>query len=356
MAWKVVLLVLVGVALSAGEQSVLEQFSDFVQKFGKTYKSSHERLLRLAAFNETLARVAMLNSQGGATFGINQFSDLTPKEFKAKYLMSKYSAQHHDDVETTKPQGAAPSAFDWRTGQSKKPVTPVKNQEQCGSCWAFSATETIEAGWILAGNSQVILGPQQIVDCDTSDDGCNGGETETAYAYVISAGGQETEANYPYTAQDGTCAFSKSKVAVTISSWKYGTNNNDETTMQANLASISPMSICVDASSWQDYSSGVLLASQCGNSVDHCVQAVGYDTTKNPPFWSVRNSWGESWGMSGYIELEFGQNTCACASDVTYVIAGNNPTSSSTATNNPTGNAADNEVEADNGGKGFLAA
>ena len=94
-------------------------------------------------------------------------------------------------------QGALPSSFDWRT-HTPAILTPVKNQEQCGSCWAFSATEAIESTWALAGNTLVSLAPQQIVDCDTTDAGCNGGDTTTAYEYVISAGGLEPETDYPY--------------------------------------------------------------------------------------------------------------------------------------------------------------
>jgi len=163
------------------------------------------------------------------------------------------------------------------------------------------------------------LAPQQIVDCDNNDDGCGGGDTITAFDYIKSAGGLEPEKDYPYTAEDGTCNFKKADVYATIAGYKYATdpNNPNENIMHNNLYSWAPLSICVDASSWQNYNGGILKASQCGQSLDHCVQAVGYDLTNNPPFWIVRNSWSSSWGENGYIRLEYGKNTCGCADEAT---------------------------------------
>jgi len=218
---------------------------------------------------------------------------------------------------------AVPDTFDWRP---KGAVTSVKDQQQCGSCWAFSVTENVESVWILAkGINNVTmapLAPQQIVDCDTSDAGCNGGNPETAYSYIKDAGGLETEKAYPYTAVDGTCHFKKADVYSTISDYKYATTSYDETTLKTNLATWAPLSICVDARYWQDYQSGVMTAYECDWIVelDHCVQAVGYDVTASTPFWIVRNSWGTSWGEEGYIRLEYGQNSCGLTQEATSAV------------------------------------
>jgi len=196
-------------------------------------------------------------------------------------------------------------------------VTPVKNQQQCGSCWAFSTVENIESMWCKKNSLDCTtftpLSVQEIVDCDTTDSGCSGGWPYDAYQFVISEGGLETDANYPYTAQNGNCNFQANLVAVTISSWKYATTNSDETTLQANLVGWGPLSVCVDAEPWQDYTGGVMMAADCGSSIDHCVQLVGYDMTQSTPFWIVRNSWGTDWGENGYIRLQYGQDTCAVA-------------------------------------------
>jgi len=254
---------------------------------------------------------------GGANYGVTKFSDLSPEEFKM-YLTSRPSTIPVDKREVL-PRSfvSAPDSFDWRN-QSK--VTDVKDQGQCGSCWAFSVTENVESVWMISkkldASSMETLAPQQIVDCDTSDDGCNGGDTPTAYEYIIKAGGLDTERSYPYKAEDGRCAFKSADVYSTISNFKYATKNKNEAEIKTNLVAWAPLSICVDAESWQDYSDGVMTHKECGKTLDHCVQLTGY----NGNAWSVRNSWGGDWGESGYIRLEYGFNTCGMADEATTAI------------------------------------
>jgi len=212
---------------------------------------------------------------------------------------------------------ALPSEYDW---SSKGALTPVKNQGQCGSCWAFSATETVESVCFLAGKGLNHLSEQQVVDCTTTCYGCNGGWTYYAFEYLISCGGQEYSSDYPYTAQTGQCNFNSADIACSISSWKYVTQDQDENAMQQFLYSNSPLSICVDASTWQFYNGGVL--SNCGTNIDHCVQATGWSQQSGQQAWNVRNSWGTDWGVNGYIYLAFGQDTCAMAQVVTVPCVG----------------------------------
>jgi len=216
-------------------------------------------------------------------------------------------------------KGSLPDTFDWRTEGA---VTPVKNQGQCGSCWAFSVTENVESVWIIATNasaSTVDLSAQQVVDCDRDDGGCDGGDTPTAYQYIIKAGGMESEKDYPYHARDGTCKFNKQKVVAKISSFKYATQNSDEDQMQQNLVSWAPLSICVDASTWQFYDGGVISSNDCGTDLDHCTQMIGYANDKGK-YWIVRNSWGTDWGVDGYIYLAMGGDTCGCADEATTAV------------------------------------
>jgi len=291
------------------------QFVSWMKTNNKIYPTNDEYSLRLANFKATLKRIAEKNSKSNATFAVNKFSDLSPAEFKQLYLMKNPLVPIIDknDNQLKPTTEAVPPTFDWRTSDI---VTPVKDQEQCGSCWAFSVTENIESVWMLKKNLKVSnfapLAPQQIVDCDTSDQGCNGGFPATAYAYIEDAGGLEPESDYPYRGTDNTCSFKKSLVESTISSFKYATTRGDENTLKQNLVSASPLSICVDAANWQDYSSGVMSAWDCCwfCQLDHCVQLVGYDTTATTPFYIVRNSWGTSWGESGFIRLAMGSNAC----------------------------------------------
>jgi len=206
----------------------------------------------------------------------------------------------------------------------------VKDQQQCGSCWAFSATEEIESAWFLSKKTLPVLSPQQIVSCDTTDAGCNGGDTITAYQYVQSAGGLESDSAYPYTSgggDSGTCKFDKSKVVATVGGFTYATppctdscTHQNETTL-ANSLLDAPVSICVYAESWQNYNSGIL-KTNCPRSysdLDHCVQLVGFNFAGTTPYWIVRNSWNTDWGVAGYIYIESGTNLCGIADEATIV-------------------------------------
>ena len=152
--------------------------------------------------------------------------------------------------------------------------------------------------------------------------GCNGGNTAPAYTYLEA--GIETDANYPYTSGTagvtGTCEADSSKfVAKTTGYTTVSSSSSGEASMATYVSETGPLSVCVDAETWSSYTGGIM--SVCGNSVDHCVQAVGINTEASTPYWTVRNSWGTSWGESGFIQLEYGKNLCDIASDATYVDA-----------------------------------
>jgi len=324
---KLSLLVLVAAitcvyATSLGiEGEYQKKFIEFQKKYQKSYLSG-EFGNRYQIFRSNLIRAAARQEQekGTAKWGITKFSDLTDEEFKSFYLMPKFSAKDfpkHAVAELASPPQVQQVQFDW---SQKGATTPIYNQGQCGSCWAFSATETIESYWFLAGHSLQQLSMQQIVDCDTTDDGCGGGWTYDAYQYVESAGGIESYNDYPYVAQDQSCQFQQSDVVATISGWQYVTQNQDEGQMYNWLASNGPLSVCVDASQWSSYQGGTLMASDCTTDLDHCVQLTGYGTDDSgTQFWNVRNSWGSDWGQSGYIWLQRGADTCGVAQVVTSV-------------------------------------
>jgi len=308
---------------AASKTQLETEFSAWANKNGQTYPTQLEYYYRLGVYADNSRKVDQLNreSNGGAEFALNKFADRTAEEFSANkgYVPRPRIDKKKECLALT--GVAAPDSFDW---SSKDKLTPVKDQQQCGSCWAFSATENIESVWMIAKDLTPAnfkpLGPQQIVDCDTVDGGCNGGDTPTAFEYVIKAGGQEPESAYPYKAVNQKCHFVKADVEVTIRSYQYATKTKNESQMQEATATVSPLSICVDAEPWQFYSGGVMKRAQCGTSLDHCVQIAGYDVSANPPYWRVRNSWGVSWGEQGFIRLEFGQNTCGCAEEATTAV------------------------------------
>jgi C1A family cysteine protease len=297
-----------------------QMWEDFKTTYGKTY-AANEEARRFAIFEQNLVKAAEFDAADAhATYGVTPFMDLHVDEFRANYLMDKAIHKNYTFEEgrlaekVPAPAAGLPTSFDWR---DKGAITAVYNQGQCGSCWAFSATETIESYNEICGNGLNHESMQQIVDCDTTAYGCNGGWTSSAYNYIEQAGGIEPLADYPYTAVTGSCQFDASKINEKITGWKYVTQSADESAMQNWCNSNGPLSVCVDAASWQFYTGGVITS--CGQQVDHCVQVTGWSTQQGTPAWNVRNSWGTSWGIDGYLYVERGQNMCAIGSTVTSV-------------------------------------
>jgi C1A family cysteine protease len=310
-----------------------QRFDKFKSDYKKVYGTKEEEGKRFEIFKENFERAVLQNFEHQTdVFGVTKFSDLTQEEFKGFLNFSPREGDLDLSVPVHTPKyHAASSSFDWR---SYGAVTPVKNQGYCGSCWAFSATETIESAYYLKGHALTEFSVEQIVQCDTTDYGCSGGWPYNAYKYVESAGGLATAASYPYTSSagvTGTCKRSFTVAGGDVTSYSYATTpcsagacrNQDEATLISNLKSTQPVSICVDASSWSSYTGGVFPTSSCSSAyskLDHCVQLVGYENYgSSTGYYLVRNSWGDDWGEDGYIYLYIGSNACGIA-DVTTIV------------------------------------
>jgi len=305
--------------MSSITPEIAQAFSNFAAKYGKEYSAS-EYAARIAIFANNLEMVNRQNAEhiligGEAVFGITKFMDLTTEEFTAQYLSGYIPSNHTTATPMPRNSQRLGMTVDW---VAKGYTTPVKDQGQCGSCWAFSATEAIESYAALSGKySLITLAPQQITSCDKVDQGCNGGNTETAYQYVVGAGGLETEQSYPYvsgtTGQTGICKFNAANIKVSITG--YTSVPQGEANLKTAL-NAGPVSVCLAATAFQTYSSGIL--QYCPGLIDHCVQAVGYDDAYSTPYWTVRNSWATSWGEKGFIRIKQGSNLCKISNDVTY--------------------------------------
>ena len=203
-------------------------------------------------------------------------------------------------------------------------VTDVKNQGHCGSCWAFSATGSMEGAWFNKTKKLTSLSEQNIVDCDKKSLGCKGGNMPNAFRYVISAGGDDTEASYPYKGIQGTCNFSRSDIGASMKSFKE-VKQFDEKALKKAVSEVGPISVAIDASkpNFHHYSNGTYYEEECSSTkLDHGVLAVGYGGDNNGDFWIVKNSWGLSWGMKGYIHMSRNKkNNCGIATDASYPIA-----------------------------------
>ncbi|GIY75212.1 putative cysteine proteinase CG12163 [Caerostris darwini] len=293
-------------------------FDDFVARHGKEYKDDEEKQMRFKVFQQNLQKIKFLNDheRGTARYGTTKFADWTEEEFKKKALGLRPDLMESNDIlpKAVIPNAPLPDSFDWR---DKKIVTEVKDQGQCGSCWAFSTTGNIEGQWALKGKGLVSLSEQELVDCDKLDQGCNGGLQTNAYKEIIRLGGLETESAYPYDGKNDKCTFAKSKVKVYINSSL--TISTNETEMQQWLVKNGPIAIGINANAMQFYYGGIShpwkFLCDPGN-LDHGVLIVGYGVHTYPifkktlPFWIIKNSWGPSWGEQGYYRVYRGDGTC----------------------------------------------
>ena len=289
-----------------------KEFMRWMHKHNKDYFSHEEHAYRFQNWLNIKKEVELHNSRNDISHykGINQFSDLTPSEFKRLYLGYLPNANKVRNEENLSTDNLR-STVDWR---AQGAVTGVKNQGQCGSCWAFSTTGSVEGAYKLAGNSLTSFSEQQLVDCSGSygNQGCNGGLMDNAFSYLESKK-LETEADYPYEAYDSSCQYSSSKGVTNVSG--YHDVSRSSSAMEA-AVNKQPVSIAVDAGAFQTYSSGILKESECGTQLDHGVLNVGY----GDGYWIVKNSWGSSWGENGYIRLEKSSsaNTCGMLNAASY--------------------------------------
>jgi len=290
---------LVASAVATTELTAIEKnFMTYVVENGKSYGTKEEYEFRFNLFQEAEKSIANLNFMNtSATYGHNMFSDMTQDE-KKKFL-GYVGPQDLNEEDAFEGMPTADSV-DWRT---QGVVNPVKNQGQCGSCWAFSAVSAIESHHAISTGNLVSLSEQQVVDCDTTCYGCNGGLQSYAFKYAESHN-IALESAYTYTAADGTCRDSSVDGQVGVTTYHSVLRWNSHSLLAA--IEQGPVSVTVDAEQdgFMYYTGGVVDSSTCsGTSLDHAITAVGYGTENGQQYYIVRNSWGTSWGEEGYIRI-----------------------------------------------------
>lgn len=324
LALSILVIGLAAVACGVPLTLVERDFEDFKIRFDKQYATQEEETKRFEIFSSKWDKIMKHNKEAANgmhtyTMAINQFSDLTIEEFDKIYLGTKIQKTPAPDTEAD--VGSLPKQVDWRT---KGFVTPVKDQGQCGSCWAFSAVGAIEGAHFNKTGKLVSLSEQNLVDCEKMDAGCFGGFMDHAFTYVIKNKGIDTESTYPYKAKDGQCIFKSKNVGATISSYVDIKSGSEKQLMEA-TAKVGPISVAIDAGhgSFQSYSSGIYYEPECSSStLDHGVLVVGYGTEDGTDYWLVKNSWGLSWGLEGYIKMARNKdNNCGIASLASYPLA-----------------------------------
>ena len=302
------------------DKLMLENFQKFITKYNKKYNSLNEYLARFEVFKRNV-NFALSQEPDSFTVGITKFSDMTQQEFKKTYLNLNYDALAVANFApvTVKNSNAAPSSYDWRkVGR----VSGVKNQGSCGSCWTFATVANLEGLYYAKKKVMRTFSEQMLVDCDTTDNGCNGGLMQNSFTWLKNNGGIMLEKDYPYVGVEQACRKQKSKYAdFRVTGYqKLGSTSTtwscvDENDIKEFLYETGPLAVALNADYLNLYTGGVINYSsyQCpSGGINHAVTMVGYgyDSSVQRNYWIIKNSWGADWGESGYFRIRRGKGTC----------------------------------------------
>ncbi|CAG9765058.1 unnamed protein product [Ceutorhynchus assimilis] len=314
-------LLFVSLLLAVSSNELL--FNKFKINHGKSYQTESEHKLRYAVFKGNLNKIQEHNAKYNAGsvswyLAVNQFSDMTSEEFVAYLNAVPFNKTKSELRKLHVPALNIPDSIDWR---ERGAVTAVKNQGGCGSCWAFSATGTLEGVYAIKSGQLLSLSEQNLIDCCTSNsgysaDGCDGGIVQSGLDYVRDHG-IATEDAYPYEAYQGSC---RAGDTVIKSTGYTEINQNDENDLKNAVGSVGPVSVAMNADLLQSYGGGIFADTSCSTAIDHGVLVVGYGTENGQDYWIVKNSWGAGWGESGYFRMAIGHNLCAIAQQACYPI------------------------------------
>lgn len=282
---------------------ITDMWTQWKMKHGRSYGVSSEDSYRLQVFYENYKIVTEKNNRkSSAQYELNKFADMSKEEFKKTYLSQvAYETEPEKTYKSTEKLDA-PDSMDWT---SRGAVTGIKDQGQCGSCWAFSATGALEGLNYLNTSQLKSFSEQQLLECSKSygNMGCNGGIMMHAFLYTKEFGINE-ESAYPYLADDSReCNTSLQDEGVKINTGFTSVEIMSNVGL-VNAIALQPVSVGVAADAWQHYKGGIFDDWEgCNTQTDHGVLAVGYgqDIVTGKLYYKVKNSWGAGWGESGYI-------------------------------------------------------
>ena len=284
---------------------ILQEFKNWSLENNRTYSSEEEFTFRFSIFSANYQRIQTFNSNPNKThfLALNNFSDLTRDE------LTKYTRGHKHGrlLHSARPMNLQtdatplPTSIDWRTLNA---VTPIKNQGDCGACWAFSTIVGLEGLYALKNGTLKTFSEQNLIDCSTNgpNTGCAGGDPEAGYDYIRMIG-VEYDSDYPFIAADEKCHKDLSLPRYQIKGYVQVTANDSD--QLAAAVAKQPVSICIDGEDpdFLSYKGGIYTSSVCTTDLGHCLAIVGYGSENGVDYWIVKNSYGTSWGENGYVRM-----------------------------------------------------
>jgi cathepsin L len=306
-------------------------FDEYLSKHSKTYHGE-EYHLRRKVFEDRQQKVKHQNQRSNKlwTATLNVFSDRTEEELK-QYHGWKPSVRHQKGMSFSQQETfqsdsktALPQTADWRNLTAAK---TIPEQGSCGSCWAVSAVQILNAHYEIRRGQPRSFSVQELVDCVPNPDqcggtgGCEGATVELGLAWAT-AQGLSDESEVPYTAKDGRCTKIKSFLQHSSQSLRASHSHslfsgnagasfgllgfkvlpsNKEEPLSRAVAELGPVAVSVAADNWFSYYGGIF--DSCDTIVNHAVTCFGYGVENGKKYWLIKNSWGRDWGEDGYIRL-----------------------------------------------------